>query len=208
VLSNTRAHEKYNKVIDVSGYSVLREALCVWSVSAIIASRISEARVRNKIHRQAEVSNFAQTFVALPDMTTHRRGLCRAFSHGKANAMEVPAILHGESRTRLLQGIAFGVVATLIIGFSWGGWVTGGTAKTMAATAETKGEMSVLVPLCVTQFMATDGAVAKLKLTQYGHDDVVREFVKKVVDTDMDYSFARACASGVDDAITKTAAKG
>jgi hypothetical protein len=65
-----------------------------------------------------------------------------------------------------------------------------------------------LVPLCVTQFTATDGAVAKLKLTQYGHDDVVREFVKKVVDTDMDYSFARACTSGVDDALTKTAAKG
>jgi hypothetical protein len=37
---------------------------------------------------------------------------------------------------------------------------------------------------------------------------VVREFVKKVVDTDMDYSFARACALGVDDALTKTAAKG
>jgi hypothetical protein len=48
--------------------------------------------------------------------------------------------------------------------------------------------------------------LAKLKLTQYGHDDVVREFVKKVVDTDMD--FARACALGVDDALTKTAAKG
>jgi alpha/beta superfamily hydrolase len=122
--------------------------------------------------------------------------------------MEVPSILHGESRTRLLQGIALGVAATLVVGFSWGGWVTGGTAKSMAATAETNGQMSVLVPLCITQFLATDGAVAKLKLTQYGHDDVVREFVKKVADTDMDYSFARACASGVDDALAKTAAKG
>jgi alpha/beta superfamily hydrolase len=122
--------------------------------------------------------------------------------------MAVPSILHGESRTRLLQGIALGVVATLVVGFSWGGWVTGGAAKNMVATAETNGKMSVLVPLCVTQFLATDSAVAKLKLTQYGHDDVVREFVKKVVDTDMDYSFARACASGVDDALMKTAAKG
>ena len=95
--------------------------------------------------------------------------------------MEVPS-------TRLLQGIALGVIATLVVGFSWGGWVTGGTARSMAATAKTDGQMSVLVPLCVTQFLATDGAVAKLKLTQYGHDDVVREFVKKVVDTEMDYS--------------------
>jgi alpha/beta superfamily hydrolase len=122
--------------------------------------------------------------------------------------MAVPSILQGESRTRLLQGIALGVIATLVVGFSWGGWVTGGTAKSMAATAETNGKMSVLVPLCVTQFMTTEGAVAKLKLTQYGHDDVVREFVKKVADTDMDYSFARACASGIDDTLTKTAAKG
>ncbi len=122
--------------------------------------------------------------------------------------MEVPSILHGQSGTRLLQGIALGVIATLVVGFSWGGWVTGGTARSMAATAKTNGQMSVLVPLCVTQFIGTDGAVAKLKLTQYGHDDVVREFVKKVVDTEMDYSLARACASGVDDALAKTAAKG
>jgi hypothetical protein len=62
--------------------------------------------------------------------------------------------------------------------------------------------------LCVTQFMATDGAVAKLKLMQCGHDDVVREFVEEVVDTEMDYRFASACASGIDDALTKTPGKG
>jgi hypothetical protein len=67
--------------------------------------------------------------------------------------------------------------------------------------------MSVLVPLCVVQFMAADGAVAKIKVTPYGHDDVIREFVKKVVDTQMDFSFARACAAAVDDALAKTAAK-
>jgi hypothetical protein len=71
------------------------------------------------------------------DMKIHRRGLCRPSSHGKANVMEIPSIPQGESRTRLLQGIALGVIATLVVGFSWG-WVTGGTAKTMAVTAETK----------------------------------------------------------------------
>jgi hypothetical protein len=121
--------------------------------------------------------------------------------------MEVPSILQGQSGTRLLQGIAIGAVATLVIGFSWGGWVTDTKAKSMAFAAETSGQMSVLVPLCVAQFMATDGAVTKIKMTQYGHDDVIREFVKKVVDTQMDYSFARACAAAVDDALAKTAAK-
>jgi hypothetical protein len=122
--------------------------------------------------------------------------------------MQVPSILPGESWTRLLQGIVIGAVATLIIGFSWGGWVTGTKATSMTSAAETSGQMSVLVPVCVAQFMANDGAVAKIKMTPYGHDDVIREFVKKVVDTQMDFSFARACAAAVDDALAKTAAKG
>jgi hypothetical protein len=78
----------------------------------------------------------------------------------------------------------------------------------MASAAETNGQMSVLVPLCVAQFMATDGAVTKIKMTQYSHDDVIREFVKQVVNTQMDFDFARACAAAVDDAPAKTVAKG
>jgi hypothetical protein len=50
--------------------------------------------------------------------------------------MEVPSILQGQSRTRLLQGIAIGAVATLVIGFSWSGWITGTKAKSMASAAE------------------------------------------------------------------------
>ncbi len=122
--------------------------------------------------------------------------------------MQVPSILQGESRTRLLQGIAIGAVATIAIGFYWGGWVTGGTAKSMASAAQTNGQMSVLVPLCVAQFIATDGAVAKIKASpSYSHDDVVREFVKTVAGTQMDYSFARVCAAAVDDTLAKSAAK-
>jgi hypothetical protein len=36
--------------------------------------------------------------------------------------MALRAIFQGDSLTRLLQGAAAGVVATLIIGFNWGGW--------------------------------------------------------------------------------------
>jgi hypothetical protein len=59
--------------------------------------------------------------------------------------MKIPAILQGESRTRFLQGIAFGAVATMTIGFVWGGWVTGESARIIRATAENSGRMSVLV---------------------------------------------------------------
>jgi hypothetical protein len=38
----------------------------------------------------------------------------------RQKAMQVPLILQGESRTRLLQGIAIGAVASMVIGFFWG----------------------------------------------------------------------------------------
>jgi hypothetical protein len=66
-------------------------------------------------------------------------------SHENAKPMETPSHLHGESLRRLLQGVAVGTIATIIIGFSWGGWVTGGSARGMTAATETKGEMSVPV---------------------------------------------------------------
>jgi len=120
----------------------------------------------------------------------------------------MPAILQGEARTRFLQGIAFGAVATMTIGFIWGGWVTGGSARIMSASAETSGRMSVLVPVCVAQFNAADGALAKFKAAaSYSRDTIVAEYVKTVAATSMDYSLARACATGVEAELSKTAAK-
>jgi hypothetical protein len=122
--------------------------------------------------------------------------------------MRMPAILQGEARTRLLQGIAFGAVASMMIGFIWGGWVTAGTARSMTAMAETSGRMSVLVPICVAQFTAADGAVAKFKAAgSYSRDSIIGEYVKTVAATSMDYSLARACAAGVETELSKTATK-
>ncbi|MEZ5822322.1 MAG: hypothetical protein R3D82_16110 [Xanthobacteraceae bacterium] len=118
--------------------------------------------------------------------------------------MRMPAILQGEARTRFLQGIAFGAVATVAIGFIWGGWVTGGTARSMSAMAESSGRMSVLVPMCVTQFTAADGAIAKFKAaSSYSRDSIIGEFVKTVASTSMDYSLARACVAGVEAELSK-----
>ena len=118
--------------------------------------------------------------------------------------MRMPAILQGEARTRFIQGIAFGAIATMTIGFIWGGWVTGGTARSMSAMAENSGRMSVLVPMCVTQFTAADGAIAKFKAaSSYSRDGVIGEFVKTVASTSMDYSLARACVAGVEAELSK-----
>ena len=122
--------------------------------------------------------------------------------------MNMPAILQGEARTRVLQGIAIGAVATIAIGFIWGGWVTGGTARSMSSMAENSGRMSVLVPMCVAQFTAADGAVAKFKAaSSYSKETVVSDYVKTVAATSMDYSFAKACAAGLETELAKSTAK-
>ena len=71
--------------------------------------------------------------------------------------MQLPAILQGESRTRLLQGVAIGAVATMVIGFAWGGWTLGSTAKEMAQKSGASAVVAVLAPICVDKFqLATD----------------------------------------------------
>src|ERR1700756_2188422 len=50
----------------------------------------------------------------------------------KGTSMQVPSILQGDSLKRLLQGAFIGFLATVVIGFNWGGWTLGKTAKEMA----------------------------------------------------------------------------
>jgi hypothetical protein len=76
--------------------------------------------------------------------------------------MQLPAILEGESVTRLLQGAFAGAVATLIIGFYWGGWVTGGTAKEMTQKSVSTALVTALAPICVDKFQHSPGAAANL----------------------------------------------
>ena len=72
--------------------------------------------------------------------------------------MEMPVLLQGESLKRLLQGAAVGVVATLIIGFDWGGWTLGSTAKTLADTAANNAVVAAIAPICVDQFQRSADA--------------------------------------------------
>lgn len=50
-----------------------------------------------------------------------------------------------------LYGAAVGAVALAIVGFSWGGWVTGGSAERMAAEHARNEVVAALVPICVEQ---------------------------------------------------------
>lgn len=50
-----------------------------------------------------------------------------------------------------LYGAVVGGAALAIVGFSWGGWVTGGTAEKMASDQARLEVVAALVPICVEQ---------------------------------------------------------
>jgi hypothetical protein len=76
--------------------------------------------------------------------------------------MQVPSIMQAQSLTRLLLGIALGAAATMVIGFCWGGWILGSTAKQMAENRANTAVVAVLAPICVAKFQHQEDAAAKL----------------------------------------------
>jgi len=46
------------------------------------------------------------------------------------------------------------VVATMVIGFTWGGWVTGGTAQQLTKKAVGKARAQLIAGVCVQRFKA------------------------------------------------------
>jgi hypothetical protein len=68
------------------------------------------------------------------------------FCYPKDNIMQTPEWLKPG-----LYGAACGAVALAVIGFSWGGWVTGGTARTMAADQSKAEVVTALSLICVDQ---------------------------------------------------------
>jgi alpha/beta superfamily hydrolase len=53
-------------------------------------------------------------------------------------------------------------VLTMIIGFSWGGWVTGGTARTTAEITALDAVVKRLAPICVVQSGSDPAKARKL----------------------------------------------
>ena len=62
------------------------------------------------------------------------------------------------SKAMLAWACAGSIAATLVVGFSWGGWVTGGTAQDMAgdASEEARGQLASVV--CAESFLAAPEA--------------------------------------------------
>ena len=93
--------------------------------------------------------------------------------------MELPAFLQGESLKRLLQGVALGAFATLAIGFSWGGWMLGSTAKTLADSTANSAVVAAIAPICVDQFQRSADAANNLAALQKTSSWEQAAFVEK-----------------------------
>lgn len=66
------------------------------------------------------------------------------------------------SKAVLFWGCAGSVILALAVGFTWGGWVTGGTAQEMAEKAGAQGRQEVAAVVCVDRFMAAADAGVQL----------------------------------------------
>lgn len=61
-----------------------------------------------------------------------------------------------------LWGAVAGSVITMILGFGWGGWTTGGTAQQLAVKQADTAVTAALVPICVAGQKGDAGRVKKL----------------------------------------------
>jgi hypothetical protein len=112
--------------------------------------------------------------------------------------MQFPAILQGESLTRLLQGAAIGAIATMIVGFNWGGWSLGSTADKMAKERSEVAVVAALAPVCADKFRALpDAEVKKAALlkaeTWKRRDEFPKELVTLPGDTYPSSALVDAC---------------
>ena len=57
-------------------------------------------------------------------------------------------------------------IVTMVIGFTWGQWVTGSTARAMAASQGEETIVKRLTPICVAQFKGDPKKEEKLKALQ------------------------------------------
>jgi hypothetical protein len=100
----------------------------------------------------------------------------------------------------LLWGAVIGAAACMIIGFSWGGWVTGGTARKDAATAAHDAVVVALAPICAAQYRAQSDGPAKIaelaKESSWTRGTIVEKsgFALMPGSKTTDSDVARACA--------------
>lgn len=62
-----------------------------------------------------------------------------------------------------LAGAAIGGVAVAVVGFTWGGWVTSGSAQASSQAAADASRTDLAAAICVQKFLADEGARENLE---------------------------------------------
>ncbi len=84
--------------------------------------------------------------------------------------MKIPSFLSpfldGDSPARLFQGLAAGIIGTIVIGFNFGNWHLGSTVEKQVESATQIAMVKALAPICADKFkqaaMDDNGLVPKL----------------------------------------------
>ena len=108
-----------------------------------------------------------------------------------------------------ITGAIVGSIATMIIGFSQGGWYSGGSAERLAQETAEVAVIDALVPICVNQSKLVPDTTSKLgQLTAMKTSYEQRDFVIKSGWATMPATDApnRDLASKCADALVKSAA--
>jgi len=102
-----------------------------------------------------------------------------------------------------LWGMVGGAIAAAIIGFTWGGWVTGGRAETDAKQRADTAVVVALAPVCVERFQRAPDVAANLAALKKTEQWSQGGFIEKggwatapgAAATDQASAVAKACAA-------------
>ena len=100
-----------------------------------------------------------------------------------------------------LWGVAGGAVVAIVIGFTWGGWVTGGTSETRAVERAEAAVVAARTPICVDNFRHSPDAAANLdsltKIDRYDRYTFIEKggWATMAGSKEPDEAVAQACAA-------------
>ena len=109
-----------------------------------------------------------------------------------------------------IQGALVGAIAAAVIGFNWGGWVTGGTADKRVSVASHDATVAALASICADRFRAQADAPAKIaeltKTSSWDRGNVIEKsgFALMPGEKAADSDVARACAESLATVTPKT----
>ena len=100
-----------------------------------------------------------------------------------------------------LYGAACGAIGLAVVGFTWGGWVTGGNARKMAADQSRTEVVAALTAICLDQSKRDPQLAERLAIlkttSSWNRGDVVMKngWATMPGTTDPDRQVANACAN-------------